>query len=146
MEWSKARYEEICGILKPFLIQSGFPSSKFKFVPVGAMAGVNLLARDTPEAQALKAWYKGPTLVALLDKLEPPTRDIMAPLRFPIANVFRGQQGGIAVSGRVCGGLVQVGERLRVLPGDETAIVRCESLLSLCIPLPCPDLLVSNRV
>ena len=130
VEWSKARYEEICGLLKPFLIQSGFPSSKFKFVPVGAMAGVNLLSRNTPDAKALKAWYKGPTLVDLLDKLEPPTRDITAPLRFPIANVFKGSQSGIAVSGRVCGGLVQVGERLRVLPGDETAVVRCKSSAS----------------
>ncbi|KAJ3484999.1 hypothetical protein NLI96_g5250 [Meripilus lineatus] len=124
VQWSKARYNEICGLLKPFLIQSGFPSSKFKFVPVGAMAGVNLVNKDSPEAQNLRAWYKGPTLVDLLDKLEPPTRDINAPLRFPIANVFKGQQSGIAVSGRICGGLVQVGERLRVLPGDETAVVR----------------------
>lgn len=91
------------------------------------MAGVNLVNKDSPEAQNLRAWYKGPTLVDLLDKLEPPTRDINAPLRFPIANVFKGQQSGIAVSGRICGGLVQVGERLRVLPGDETAVVRCES-------------------
>lgn len=110
------------------------------------MAGVNLLARDTPEAQPLKAWYKGPTLVALLDKLEPPTRDITAPLRFPIANVFKGQQGGIAASGRVCGGLVQVGERLRVLPGDETAIVRCKSLFSFGVLLPFPNPLVSDRI
>jgi len=31
----------------------------------------------------------------------------------------------MAASGRICSGVVQVGEKLRVLPGDETAIVRC---------------------
>jgi elongation factor 1 alpha-like protein len=49
----------------------------------------------------------------------------MAPLRIPVANVFKSQGSGITVSGRLCGGIVQVGERLKVLPGDETAIVKC---------------------
>lgn len=30
------------------------------------MAGVNLVARDGDEAQALNAWYSGPTLCDLL--------------------------------------------------------------------------------
>jgi hypothetical protein len=38
--------------------------------------------------------------------------------------VFKGQGSTTGVWGRVCGGLVQVGERLRVLPGDETAVVK----------------------
>lgn len=33
---------------------------------------------------------------------------------------------GVGVSGRLCSGVVQVGERLRVVPGDETAVVRSE--------------------
>jgi elongation factor 1 alpha-like protein len=55
----------------------------------------------------------------------------MAPLRLPISNVFKGVGSGIGVSGRLCGGVVQVGERLRILPGDETAIVKCACLPSL---------------
>ena len=142
MLWEKSRYEEICDLLRPFLQQSGFQPSKTKFVPVGAMAGVNLVKREGSDAAALNKWYKGPTLVDLLgqfspllasyatklmswvDKLEPPNRDILAPLRFPISNVYKGQSSGTAVAGRVCSGLLQIGERLRVLPGDETAIVK----------------------
>ena len=63
------------------------------------------------------------------DKLIPPIRDISAPLRIPISNVYRRQSSGAAVSGRLCGGVVQVGEKLRVLPGDETAIVKCMRIL-----------------
>ena len=140
------RYKEICELLKPFLAQTGFLSSKTKFVPVGAMQGINLLHRDDPNAKDLNSWYKGPTLVDLLgaayfllsrrlcalpltssripDVLDTPARDFMSPFRFPIANVFKGQSSGIAVSGRICGGLVQIGEKLRVLPGDDTAIVK----------------------
>ncbi|TCD66818.1 Hsp70 suppressor, GTPase facilitates ribosomal subunit dissociation [Steccherinum ochraceum] len=124
VQWQKDRYEDICNQLKPFLVQSGFHPSKTKFAPVGAMGGINLVNREGPDAEPLRKWYKGPTLVDLLDVLEPPTRDIMSPLRFPIANVFKGQSSSIAITGRVCGGLVQVGEKLRVLPGDDTAIVK----------------------
>lgn len=32
------------------------------------------------------------------------------------------------MSGRIPSGVVQVGEKLRIVPGDETAVVRCEYL------------------
>ncbi|KAJ7591391.1 EF Tu GTP binding domain-containing protein, partial [Mycena floridula] len=124
VEWDKYRYEDICTNLRPFLIQSGFQPSKTRFVPVGAMQGVNLAHLEGDEAKPLRDWYTGPTLVDCLDKLEPPSRDILAPLRIPISNVFKGSGSGTAVSGRLCGGVIQVGERLRVLPGDETAVVK----------------------
>lgn len=41
----------------------------------------------------------------------------------------------MAVSGRLCSGVVQVGERLRILPGDETAIVRCKNVIYIEMPL-----------
>ena len=68
-------------------------------------------------------------LCARADQLEPPVRALYSPLRLPISNVFKGQtslSSGLGVSGRVCSGVVQVGERLRVLPGDESAVVRRE--------------------
>jgi elongation factor 1 alpha-like protein len=144
VDWSKDRYEDICNQLKTFLVQSGFLTSKTYFVPVGAMSGVNLVNRKGQDAVALNSWYSGPTLAELLgsllldivdepecamlddnaDQLQPPRRDIHSPLRFPISNVFKGQSSTTGVSGRLCSGLVQVGERLRVLPGDETAVVK----------------------
>ncbi|TFK56181.1 EF Tu GTP binding domain-containing protein [Heliocybe sulcata] len=124
VQWEQSRYDEILGQMQPFLLQSGFQQSKTSFVPVGAMSGVNLVNREGPDATALSRWYTGPTLVDLLDVLEPPSRNITAPLRFPISNVFKGQSAAYAVQGRVCGGIVQVGERLRILPGDESALVK----------------------
>lgn len=61
------------------------------------------------------------------DVLQPPARALNAPMRLPISNVFKGQTSGTGVSGRLCSGVVQVGEKLRVLPGDETAVVKCET-------------------
>ncbi|THV05438.1 EF Tu GTP binding domain-containing protein [Dendrothele bispora CBS 962.96] len=124
VNWDKGRYDEIVDFLRPFLMQSGFQSAKTKFVPVSAMQGVNLTAGENETSKDLRSWYDGPSLVNCLDQLEPPTRDIYAPLRIPISNVFRGQGSGTAVSGRLCSGVVQVGDRLNVLPGDESAVVK----------------------
>lgn len=66
-----------------------------------------------------------------LDQLTPPIRDITSPMRLPVSNVFKGQRTGVAASGRICGGVVQVGEKLAVVPGEETAIVKCMRLPSL---------------
>jgi elongation factor 1 alpha-like protein len=56
----------------------------------------------------------------------PPARDIDSPLRLPVSNMYRGNPSGIMVSGRLCGGVVQVGERVRILPGEESAVVKCK--------------------
>ncbi|KAJ7122748.1 P-loop containing nucleoside triphosphate hydrolase protein [Mycena epipterygia] len=124
VHWEKDRYDEICALLRPFLVQSGFHPSKTKFVPVGAMLGINLVACEGDDAKQLLEWYNGPTLVDFLNKLEPPSRDIAGPVRIPISNIFKGQGSGVSVSGRLLSGVVQIGERLRILPGDETAVVK----------------------
>lgn len=124
VDWSEARFESIREQLTPFLAQSGFHPSMVSFIPVGAMSGENV----TERAEAgLKQWYAGRTLVQELDALQVPPRSLDAPLRLPLANVFRGQTAtasGLAVAGRIESGLVQVGERLAALPGDESGIVR----------------------
>ena len=66
VQWDKDRYEEICGIMKPFLLQSGFHPSRMKFVPVAASLGVNLADRQGTNAATLNRWYKGPTMIDLL--------------------------------------------------------------------------------
>ncbi|KAF8529943.1 EF Tu GTP binding domain-containing protein [Gautieria morchelliformis] len=126
VDWDRERYEKIVEDLRPFLLQSGFLASKTKFVPVSAIAGVNLV-NQASNFTALSTWYNGTTLVDLLDELDPPVRSLDSPLRVPISNVFKGQtalSSGLGVSGRVCSGVIQVGERLRVLPGDEYTVVR----------------------
>jgi translation elongation factor EF-1alpha len=68
-------------------------------------------------------------LISITDKLDPPGRAIDAPFRFPITNLFKGQNAassGFAVSGRLYSGVIQVGERVRVVPGDETAVIKSE--------------------
>ncbi|WVR05364.1 hypothetical protein IAU60_002378 [Kwoniella sp. DSM 27419] len=124
VSWSQDRYEDIVDALKPFLMSAGFSAAKTTFLPLAAMEGINVLNNDVPE---LKEWYTGSTLIEALDKVEVPARPFESPLRIPVSNVFKGQTAvasGVAVSGRLCSGVVQVGDRVRAVPGDEVATVR----------------------
>ncbi|CAO1630087.1 unnamed protein product [Parajaminaea phylloscopi] len=125
VNYEQARFEEILAQMQPFLASTGFDTGRIAFVPLGAAAGENVSRRAA--GSALSSWYSGPTLLDVLDSLDPPVRDVDAPLRMPLTNVFRGQtavSSGVAAAGRVLSGLVAVGDRLRVVPGDETATVR----------------------
>lgn len=66
VNYSQARFDEICTTLRPFLQQSGYQASKIAFVPAAGMAGVNLVDRDAEGSANLKQWWKGPTLVEAL--------------------------------------------------------------------------------
>lgn len=61
--------------MQPFLQAAGFAQEKTVFVPVAAMAGVNLAHGDEPK---LRAWYKGPTLVDILGTYFPASYALMA--------------------------------------------------------------------
>ncbi|WFD00159.1 hypothetical protein MYAM1_002906 [Malassezia yamatoensis] len=130
--YDQARYEEILHTLRPFLAQCGFDLDRHvQFVPVAAAVGWNVAHRDSE----LAPWYTGKTLAEVLDALVMPPRMIDAPLRMPVTNVFRSTSAissGLGVAGRIVSGLVQVGELLRPLPGDESGVVRaieCENQL-----------------
>lgn len=124
MNWSQHRYQYIVETLEPFLIQAGYSGSKLTFIPCAGMSGENLVER---KSDILASWYTGPTIIQALDRLAIPERSLEAPLRLPLSNVFKGQTAGpsgLGVSGRIESGVVQVGERVSVLPGIETAIVK----------------------
>jgi elongation factor 1 alpha-like protein len=46
-------------------VQTGYSPAKTSFVPVAAVAGINLVSREASDVELFK-WYKGPTLVELL--------------------------------------------------------------------------------
>ncbi|TYJ58119.1 hypothetical protein B9479_001215 [Cryptococcus floricola] len=124
VNWSQDRYDEIVESLKPFLLSAGFNAAKTTFLPLAAMEGINIVGNSLP---ALKEWYSGPALIDALDTVEVPARPYEITLRIPVSNVFKGQTAvasGVAVSGRLCSGVIQVGDRVRAVPGDEVANVR----------------------
>jgi Flp pilus assembly protein TadB len=56
---------------------------------------------EQPAGHPLFEWYKGPTLINLIDTLQVPVREIQKPFRFCITDVFKSLTMGVTVAGRV---------------------------------------------
>lgn len=72
--------------------------------------------------------YTGPTLLGVIDNFKCPERPINKPLRFSVNDIFKGTGSGFCVSGHVECGMVAVGDKVLLLPGNEVAVVKghCE--------------------
>ncbi|KAG0012360.1 HBS1-like protein, partial [Entomortierella chlamydospora] len=143
VKWSEARYQEIVQKLEQFLVKdASFKKSNLVFIPCSGFTGENLVKRSTPGnicngsavsdasvdenvASVLQtfSWYKGPTLIETIDKLDAPTRAVEKPFRMSVTDVFKGT-GGVCAAGRLEAGHVQVGEAIMIMPGGELAVVK----------------------
>ncbi|WP_426174089.1 sulfate adenylyltransferase subunit 1 [Massilia sp. TWR1-2-2] len=92
-------------------------------IPLSALSGDNVVAPSEK-----MAWYKGPTLIELLESLSVYDESHHAPFRFPVqlvarhngheADDFRGYMG------RIEAGMVSVGDKLVVQPSGKLATVK----------------------
>lgn len=67
VNWIQERFKEIENSLKSFLKTVGYKDSDVVYVPCSGLTGENLV--KPPNADALKSWYKGPTLLEAIGKL-----------------------------------------------------------------------------
>ncbi len=92
------------------------------YLPISARGGDNVVnpSERTP-------WYKGETLLNLLEKL-PVKEDIHTlPVRFPVQYVIRPQKDAFhdyrAYAGRLASGTLRVGDKVTILPSRTTSTV-----------------------
>ncbi|KAK9830139.1 hypothetical protein WJX72_009959 [[Myrmecia] bisecta] len=121
-DFSQDRFEHIRAVLLPFLKQSGFREAAISWLPAVGLTGENLTR--PPTDPLLAAWWKGPTVVGIIDSFKPTQRNTGRPLRMPIADVFKGQRGGTAVGGKLEGGALKVGMRVAVQPSNVVGSVK----------------------
>ncbi|XP_043801629.1 HBS1-like protein isoform X2 [Apis laboriosa] len=120
VDWSKERFDEIVSKISIFLKQAGFKDNVI-FVPCSGLSGENIL---TKPKESLFNWYKGPTLVDVIDNFKCPERHINKPFRFSINDIFKGTGSGFCVSGHVETGMVSLGDKILILPRNETAVIK----------------------
>jgi peptide chain release factor subunit 3 len=116
--WDEERYEEVKGILLPFLKQTGFSEKDVFFMPISGFTGANL--KDRVDTKVCP-WYGGPSLLEFLDGLQPSARFYDMPLRFPIADKYKDM--GTCVMGKLEAGSIRKGESLIVLPNKTNVTV-----------------------
>ncbi len=118
--YGEARYHSVCGDAKEFL--GGIGIAPRAFIPVSATEGDNI-AIGTDRMP----WYRGPTLLAMLDGLERKVSPAELPLRLPVQAVYRfGADGGPSpriIAGRVAAGSLRRGDELLFLPSGQRSRV-----------------------
>ncbi len=90
------------------------------FLPLSALEGANVVDRD-PRL----AWFEGPTLIELLERLPTREADAAAPLRLPVQWVCRPEQADFrGYAGRIESGSVAVGDEIVVFPSGARSRVQ----------------------
>lgn len=111
VNYSESRYEEIKKEVSLYLKKIGYNPEKIPFIPISGWKGDNL-----KELSQNFKWWKGNTLVDVLDQIDPPKRPFDKPLRLPIQDVYKiGGIGTVAV-GRIESGIVKPGQVIKFAP------------------------------
>ncbi len=97
-----------------------------RFVPLSALVGDMVVDRG-----GQLAWYRGPTLLEILETAPRAHSEAAEPFRFPVQYVCRPQAAGKpephdfrGYMGRVESGTIALGDEIRVLPSGGTARIR----------------------
>jgi peptide chain release factor subunit 3 len=118
VKWKKERYDEIIKGLNPFLLECGYLPEDVLYVPISGLTGDNMV--DELKTTVC-SWYKGPTLMQVLDQVELPYRNEKAPLRIPVFD--RMKDRGIVCFGKVEAGTLEMGQKLTLMPNGYPAQV-----------------------
>ncbi len=121
VNFDQKRFEQIKNDLGKLMRLLGYDPTKVPFIPVSAVTGDNIKSKSTN-----MSWYNGPTLLELLDALQPPPPRLTdKPLRMPVQDVFSVTGAGTVIVGRVeSGGVLKNGDRIVVMPSAKVGDVR----------------------
>lgn len=112
VEWSKERYDEIVGKLKPFLKKKiGLDST---FMPISAQTGLGVKDKIP---QDVASFYKGPSLLEFLDGMAKIQRNFNAPFMMPVGAKYRDM--GTMIEGRIEAGVIQKQSNYVMMPNKE---------------------------
>jgi sulfate adenylyltransferase subunit 1 len=120
--YDEKRYLQVVDSLSSFAQRLGFPSSRLVFLPLSASSGDNVtsLSRNTP-------WYKGKSLLELLETIEVPGAGDTLPFRFSVQLILRSKLPEYhdyrGYAGKIASGNIRVGDKVTILPSHITTTV-----------------------
>lgn len=116
VQWSEGRWNEIRAKLEPFLEKSGYTANDVTYVPISGITGDNIQKKVDP---SVCKWYKGDTLMHILDNLPVENRDPNGPLRMPILE--RVKEQGVVAHGKIESGTINIGDKVMISPSGYPA-------------------------
>jgi len=114
--YSQDVFEAVRADFASFAERLGVRSARF--VPVSALRGDMVVVRGDA-----MPWHEGPTLLEILEAIEPVRTAAALPLRFPIQLVQRTVSRGRAYLGRVQSGVVRRGDEVIAFPSGRRVAV-----------------------
>ncbi|VVC00471.1 Elongation factor 1-alpha [uncultured archaeon] len=117
--YDEKKYNEILSAMKKIMTGIGFKEDQVQYVPISAWEGENVA-----KATGKMAWYKGQTLVQLLDTLKQPELVTDKPLRFPIEDVYTIQGVGTVPTGKIVTGMLKVNDKIVIMPSGKTGEIK----------------------
>ncbi|KAJ3424303.1 elongation factor 1-alpha 1 [Anaeramoeba flamelloides] len=119
VQYSQKRYEEIKKEIHRYLKRLGYNPKKVPVVPISGFQGDNMTTKSTN-----MKWWKGPTLLEILDTVIPPKRPTDKPLRLPLQDVYKISGIGTVPVGRVETGILRPGMVVTFAPVNITTEVK----------------------
>ncbi|MBW9220620.1 translation elongation factor EF-1 subunit alpha [Methanothermococcus sp. SCGC AD-155-M21] len=120
VDYSEEDYKAMKDMLSNQLLKIlGYNPANIHFVPVASYHGDNVVKKSgkTP-------WYKGPTLVEVIDTFNPPEKPVDLPLRLPIQDVYTITGVGTVPVGRVETGVMKPGDKVVFEPAGVSGEVK----------------------
>lgn len=116
-DFSESRFEEICGDYRSFATRLDLPD--VHFIPISALSGDNLVdpSQRTP-------WYKGSTLMNLLETVYIGSDRNLRDFRLPVQYVNRPNLDFRGFCGTIASGTIRPGDDVMVLPSRQKTKVK----------------------
>ncbi|MHC1683118.1 MAG: sulfate adenylyltransferase subunit 1 [Clostridiaceae bacterium] len=118
-------FNELVSKLKEFL--NSLNLEAIQYIPISAINGDNVSNRSS-----MMEWYKGESVLEILETLEGTKEDVEKTTLFPIQDVYKIDDKRISV-GRLETGKLKKGDKIKVLPScQETTVKTIEKFMENC--------------
>jgi len=111
VKYSEERFNECKKEMESLLKVVGYDTSKVHVVPVSGWLGDNLAKKSDK-----MPWYKGPTMLEVLNTFTEPPKPTDKPLRIPVQDVYSITGIGTVPVGRVETGVLKIGDNIVFMP------------------------------
>ena len=128
VKYGESKYKAICEEYNSFAsaIKLSQPGVNIDFVPMSALNGDMIVDRGNSIN-----WYKGPTLLEILENIDTTEKSNKSKLRFPVQYVCRPRDSANeklhdfrAFMGRIESGLLKVNDKIKVLPSNHQSSIK----------------------
>jgi len=118
VDFSQKKYEEIKKDYLKFAKELGL-TPNLTLIPLSALNGDNIVSKSQASP-----WYKGETLMDILESIEISSNNNLSYFRMPIQYVNRANSDFRGFAGTICGGFIKVGDKITVLPSNKSSTVK----------------------